>query len=182
GGRATGGGGSVVPGAAPAGIARAADGGLGSIGEQPASQILPAYGGGAAGPGGGDGAMAADVGGDREDYGAGLESEQRRASTSPQRRRDAEISAEKGMEDKSRLGEWLRATGFGEAWSADWMRVRTVFLRRRLESDLEDEMQFHLAMREERERAAGASLGDARAAARRQFGNVTSVTETCREL
>jgi putative ABC transport system permease protein len=49
-------------------------------------------------------------------------------------------------------------------------------------SDLEDEMAFHLAMREERERAAGASPGDARAAARRQFGNVTSVVETCREL
>lgn len=62
------------------------------------------------------------------------------------------------------------------------MRVRTVFLRRRLESDLEDEMQFHIAMREERERAAGASPGEARAAARRQFGNVTSVVETCREL
>jgi putative ABC transport system permease protein len=51
-----------------------------------------------------------------------------------------------------------------------------------LEDDLEAEMQFHLAMREQRERAAGASPREAQASARRQFGNVTSVVETCREL
>jgi putative ABC transport system permease protein len=182
GGRIAGGGGSVVSGAAPAGIARSADGGMGSIGEQPASQILPAYGGGAQAPGGGNGALAEDVGGDREDYGAGLEQQRAGASFSPRRRRDAEVSAETSKEDRSKFDGWLRATVFGEALSAGWMRVRTVFLRRRLESDLEDEMQFHIAAREERERAAGASTGEARAAARRQFGNVTSVMETCREL
>jgi predicted permease len=51
-----------------------------------------------------------------------------------------------------------------------------------LESDLEDEMAFHLAMREEKARAEGALAGEARYAARRQFGNVTSVMEGCREL
>ena len=60
--------------------------------------------------------------------------------------------------------------------------MRTVFRRRQLESDLEEEMQFHLAMREQRERSAGASDGEAHAAARRQFGNVTGVVESCREL
>jgi putative ABC transport system permease protein len=69
-----------------------------------------------------------------------------------------------------------------EALTAGWRRVRTVFRRRQLQSDLEEEMQFHLAMREERERAAGASPGEAHAAARRQFGNVTRVMESCREL
>lgn len=43
-------------------------------------------------------------------------------------------------------------------------------------------MAFHLAMREERLREAGASERDARAAARRRFGNSTLLKETCREL
>jgi hypothetical protein len=34
-----------------------------------------------------------------------------------------------------------------EALTAGWRRVRTVFRRRQLQSDLEEEMQFHLAMR-----------------------------------
>jgi putative ABC transport system permease protein len=43
-------------------------------------------------------------------------------------------------------------------------------------------MQFHLAMREQQQCAAGVSPVEARAAARRQFGNVTTVMETCRDL
>src|ERR1035441_10583992 len=43
-------------------------------------------------------------------------------------------------------------------------------------------MAFHRGMRERKERAAGVSARDAEAAARRQFGNVASVMESCREL
>ena len=43
-------------------------------------------------------------------------------------------------ERKSKF-EWLQATAFGEAVSALWLRVRTVFLRRRLQSGLEDEIE-----------------------------------------
>jgi hypothetical protein len=162
------GGGSALSGAASAGTARPAGGGMGSFGEQPAGQILPAYGGGPQPPGGRDGAVAEDGGGDRTHHGAG-------------------VGERLGMQRKrSELRSDGQAGGlshfFGEGLSTAWLRVRTVFLRRRLESDLEAEMQFHLAMREQRERAAGASAGEAHAAARRQFGNVASVMESCREL
>ena len=74
------------------------------------------------------------------------------------------------------------ATPLGEALRALWLRVRTVFLRRKLDRDLEAELEFHLAMREQQQRDAGVPPGQAHTAARRQFGNVASVAESCREL
>jgi putative ABC transport system permease protein len=62
------------------------------------------------------------------------------------------------------------------------LRVRALWKRPQLERDLEDEVAFHLAMREDKNRAAGAPDDEARYAARRQFGNATSVKETTREL
>jgi predicted permease len=62
-----------------------------------------------------------------------------------------------------------------------WLRVRTLGKRRRLERDLEEELQFHLAKRAEKNRALGLPADDAQAAARRRFGNVTLVKEDCRE-
>jgi len=50
-------------------------------------------------------------------------------------------------------------------------RLRAIVLRRRLDRDLDDEIAFHLAMREEEQRRAGLSADDAAASARRQFGN-----------
>jgi predicted permease len=61
-----------------------------------------------------------------------------------------------------------------------WLRVKAV-KRRRLERDLEEELQFHLAKRAEKNRALGIGANDAKAAARRRFGNVTLVKEDCRE-
>jgi putative ABC transport system permease protein len=242
GGSAAGGGGRAVSGAAPAGTARPAERGVGSVGEQTAGQILPAYGGGAQAPGGRSGALAEDVGGDRADHGAGVGAGQCGASDSTQRRRErrggaaenrggrggggregdfdaearrrggrggaaggkskpesaepAEVSGPgseaqagggrvSGEESKKKFDGWRRVFAFWgeraegaesaeEGLSAAWLRVRAVFRRRQLERDLEDEMAFHLAMREEK-------LQDADAA-RRQFGNVTSVMESCREL
>jgi hypothetical protein len=55
---------------------------------------------------------------------------------------------------------WIRAA---------WLRVKALAKRRQLERDLEDELQFHLAMREEKLRG-DESLREsepARAAARR---------------
>ena len=49
-------------------------------------------------------------------------------------------------------------------WRALW--------KRRLESDLEDELAFHLAMREEKNRKAGVTNS-----ARRSFGNPAMVKE-----
>ena len=172
GGSTAGGGGSALSGAASPGIARPAGGGMGSIGEQPEGQILPAHGGGAQSPDGRDGAMAADVGRDRADYGAGLGNLVNRSRPQGGTPVAALIGAYISKPSRDREG----------ALSAAWLRVRAVFRRRQLESDLEEEMEFHLAMREQRERAAGASPGEAHAAARRQFGNVTRVMESCREL
>ena len=59
-------------------------------------------------------------------------------------------------------------------------RVRALLRRRQLEQDLQDEVSFHLAMREEQlSRTTGAS--DAGADARRQFGNVTRIREDLRD-
>ncbi len=63
-----------------------------------------------------------------------------------------------------------------------WLKVRALVMRKRLERDLEEELEFHLARRAEKNRALGLGANDARVAARRRFGNVTLVKEDCREM
>jgi putative ABC transport system permease protein len=70
----------------------------------------------------------------------------------------------------------------GEALTALRLRLRAVFHRRQLDRDLEDEIRFHLEMRDEGCQAESAGAADARYAARRRFGNVTSIKEACREV
>ena len=62
-----------------------------------------------------------------------------------------------------------------------WMRLKALFKRKQLDRDLEDELEFHLAMREAKNRERGVEGDEAGYAARRQFGNVTRVKEVCRE-
>ena len=62
-----------------------------------------------------------------------------------------------------------------------WMRVQALFKRKQLNRDLEDELAFHLAMREAKNRTRGIDGQEARYAARRQFGNVTRIKEACHE-
>ncbi len=62
-----------------------------------------------------------------------------------------------------------------------WMRVKALFQTKQLDRDLEDELAFHLAMREEKNRERGIEGEEARYAARRHFGNVTRIKEACRE-
>src|SRR4026209_132724 len=52
------------------------------------------------------------------------------------------------------------------------LRLRALTRRHQLERDLQDEIAFHLTMREEKERQAGTPADQARLKARRQFGNV----------
>jgi hypothetical protein len=61
-----------------------------------------------------------------------------------------------------------------EWMTAARLRLRALIYRRRLDRDLEDELAFHLAMKAER-------LGS-EPAARRRFGNVAGIRETCRDL
>lgn len=71
--------------------------------------------------------------------------------------------------------------------SADWLttlrlKLKALVKRQQLDRDLEEELQFHMAMREEKNRAAGLAASDAHDSARRTFGNSTSFQEKCREM
>jgi hypothetical protein len=61
-----------------------------------------------------------------------------------------------------------------------WLRLKALVSRRKFDRDLKDEIGFHLAMREEKGRASG--VLESVTAARKQFGNMTLATETCREM
>jgi predicted permease len=60
--------------------------------------------------------------------------------------------------------------------------MKALVRRRKLDRDLEEELRFHLAMREEKSNAAGLAADEAHATARRRFGNVTLLKEACREM
>src|SRR5687768_10868114 len=60
-------------------------------------------------------------------------------------------------------------------------RLRALLLRRRLERDLDEELAFHLAMREAEHVQEGLAPDEARLAARRQFGNPILLKEKTRD-
>jgi predicted permease len=66
--------------------------------------------------------------------------------------------------------------------SAAWRRGQALWWRRRLDRDLEDELRFHLEMREAEYRAAGLDAEAARAAAARRLGNPVALKEECRDM
>lgn len=64
-----------------------------------------------------------------------------------------------------------------------WMRrAKALFAGKKLAKELEDEVQFHLSMREERNVEEGMPVAEARRDARRRFGNVTRWRERMREI
>ncbi len=71
------------------------------------------------------------------------------------------------------FSEWMIAIG---------LRIKTLFRRRQLDRDLDDELQFHLAMREQRLTESGVPAEEATYAARREFGNATKAREANREM
>jgi hypothetical protein len=67
----------------------------------------------------------------------------------------------------------------------DWLRelprrLSMLIHRRQFDADLEEEMRLHLELRQQQQLQSGLTPYDARAAARRQFGNVTSLKERSR--
>jgi predicted permease len=62
------------------------------------------------------------------------------------------------------------------------LRLHALFQRERLDRELDEELAFHLAMREEKNRDDEPDGEEARYAARRQFGNTTNWKEKMREL
>jgi predicted permease len=69
--------------------------------------------------------------------------------------------------------EWINAI---------WLKVSRLMKRSQLDRDLRKELSFHLAMRQEKYRAAGLTSEEAAMAARRRFGNVTGFKEACRDM
>lgn len=63
-----------------------------------------------------------------------------------------------------------------------WLRLKALFKRSALDRDLDDELTFHLAMREQKNRAAGVGTDEAPFAARRAFGNATGIKERTRDM
>jgi len=62
-----------------------------------------------------------------------------------------------------------------------WKRLAALLSRGRLERELNEEVEIHLAMRAEELRREGMTTEEARAAARREFGGVEQVKETYRD-
>jgi putative ABC transport system permease protein len=63
-----------------------------------------------------------------------------------------------------------------------WHRIGALFGRARRDRDLQDELAFHLAMRQAEHEHAGTRPDEARRAAHRQFGNVTSLKEQTTDM
>lgn len=63
-----------------------------------------------------------------------------------------------------------------------WQRLRALGRRDRLDSELDEELRFHLASREEQYRRAGGSAQEAKRQARLQFGNPLALREASRDL
>ena len=63
-----------------------------------------------------------------------------------------------------------------------WHRFRSLWQSRAVKQEIDDELQFHLAMREQENLRAGMAPKEAAREARRRFGNFQSVREECREL
>jgi hypothetical protein len=63
----------------------------------------------------------------------------------------------------------------------DSQRLIALFRRSRLERDLDDELAFHLGMRQDEELRHGKHLTDAAVASRRGFGSILHVKEPARE-
>jgi putative ABC transport system permease protein len=66
-----------------------------------------------------------------------------------------------------------------EALNQVWLRLKALAFRRRLDRDLEDELSFHLELREERLRDQGTATPETEA--RKRFGNRVLVKEVMRD-
>ena len=86
------------------------------------------------------------------------------------------------MRPQRNRDEHLKKESMQNLRSQFWLRLKTLFLRKKLDRELEEELAFHLSMREERNLAAGMEANDARYSARRQFGNKTSWKERTRDM
>src|SRR5450755_1059697 len=66
-------------------------------------------------------------------------------------------------------------------WSDYLLRARALLFRRRLEDELDEELEFHIAMQTRKNRAAGMSERESSQRARAQFGGLQQAKEECRD-
>jgi predicted permease len=66
-------------------------------------------------------------------------------------------------------------------WNDALLRVRALIFRRRVEQELDEELQFHIEMQTRKNVAAGMSDSEASQRARVLFGGMTQVKEVCRD-
>jgi predicted permease len=71
------------------------------------------------------------------------------------------------------LPEWIHTIG---------LRVKALLKRGELDRDVQEEISFHLTMRQAKLQAEGLTPGDADSGARKRFGNVAGFQEVCREM
>ena len=62
-----------------------------------------------------------------------------------------------------------------------WLRLRSLLFGRRVEHELQEELDFHLDMQARKKRSQGVPEEAARRQARLKFGNVATVAEECRD-
>lgn len=67
-------------------------------------------------------------------------------------------------------------------WHDLGLRLRALLSRRRVETELDEELQFHLAMQARKHRLAGADAADASREAQVQFGTLQRTKEECRDI
>jgi predicted permease len=62
-----------------------------------------------------------------------------------------------------------------------WSKLKSLLRRQKLEAEMTEELRAHLEMQEAANRAAGMNAAEAHYAARRQFGHLDGIQETCRD-
>src|SRR5688500_14604069 len=62
-----------------------------------------------------------------------------------------------------------------------WIRLRALFMPRRAERDMRDELEFHVEMQARKLRDAGLNEADAKSRARAQFGSRANVEDQGRD-
>src|SRR5579872_7446769 len=67
------------------------------------------------------------------------------------------------------------------SWTDFLLRLRGLIFRRRMDEELQDELQFHLEMQARKNQSSDLDPTGARRQARLQFGSVERATEECRE-
>src|SRR5262250_1592362 len=68
------------------------------------------------------------------------------------------------------------------AWTDYCLRLRALLLRRRMDEELEEELQFHLEMQARKNRSREPDSATAQRQARLQFGSLVHAKEDCREV